>query len=243
MATQGTLQDIALADLIQQYCQNRKTAQVTLTSKLGTSELYFKDGQVTHATLGDLQGEEVVYKVLTWSEGRFNLEPGIESPRKTIQRSWSGLILEGARRLDEARIPDNEIQSNPTTQQEVKQMELDNVLKELSDQIQGFMSAGVIGMDGISITSLARGKKTDTDTVSAQMTLLIKLVDSTTTKLNAGAVEDNLLTTENAYLLVRFLKDRNFFLGIAADRKTAQLGNMRLVSRLFAERLSKAMPH
>jgi predicted regulator of Ras-like GTPase activity (Roadblock/LC7/MglB family) len=73
--------------------------------------------------------------------------------------------------------------------------------------------------------------------------MLVKLVDTTVTKLGAGVVEDNLLTTENALVLIKFLADKSYFLGIAADRKTAKLGNMRLISRIFAERVTKAMPH
>ncbi len=46
-------------------------------------------------------GEEVIYKVLSWDEGEFVLDVGAESPEVTIKRNWSGLLLEGAKRLDE----------------------------------------------------------------------------------------------------------------------------------------------
>ncbi len=121
-------------------------------------------------------------------------------------------------------------------------MELDNVLKEMGEQTEGFIAAAVVGMDGINIASYSRNKKADTEAVGAQMTVLLKLVDTTVNKLGAGVIEDNLLTTESAYLLMRFLKDRGFYLGLAADRKTGKLGNMRLNSRIYGDRLSKAMP-
>ena len=72
--------------------------------------------------------------------------------------------------------------------------------------------------------------------------LLFKLVNTSVDKLGAGNIQDFLLTTDKAYLLIRYLSDRNYFLGIAADRRKANLGNMRLYSRIFSERLSKAMP-
>ena len=122
-------------------------------------------------------------------------------------------------------------------------MEADNVLKEMSDQIEGFITCAVVGMDGLSIASFSRNKKTDTEAISAQMTLLLKLVETSVNKLGAGTIEDDLLTTESAYVLMRFLKDRGFYMAIAADRKTAKLGNMRLNSRIYADRLSKVMPH
>ncbi len=122
-------------------------------------------------------------------------------------------------------------------------MEIDNVLKELGDQVNGFIATSVVGMDGISLSQFTRSKKVDVESINAQLTLLVKLVETSVEKLKAGVIEDILLTTEDAYLLVRFLKDRGFYLGIVADRKTAQLGNMRLISKLIAERAAKAMPH
>ncbi len=121
-------------------------------------------------------------------------------------------------------------------------MELDNVLKEMSDQIEGFITCAVVGMDGLPISSYSRNKKTDAEAISAQMTLFFKLADTSVNKLNTGVIEDDLLTTESAYVLMRFLKDRGFYLGIAADRKTAKLGNMRLNSRIYADRITKVMP-
>lgn len=240
MSTQGNLQDISVADLIQQNCQARKTARLTLRANDQEATLFFASGNVTHATLGDMQGEEVVYRVLTWTEGDFELEPGIVAPRATIQRSWSGLLLEGARRLDEMQTVQKSTSMHVDS--EVKAMELDNVLKELGDQVNGFIATAVVGMDGIGLSQFTKSKKVDVENINAQMTLLVKLIETTVDKLGAGVIEDILLTTEDAYLLVRYLKDRGFYLGIAADRKTAQVGNMRLISKLFVERVAKVMP-
>jgi predicted regulator of Ras-like GTPase activity (Roadblock/LC7/MglB family) len=242
MSTQGNLQDISVADLIQQNCQARKTARLTLRAHNEEATLFFAAGQVTHATLGDMQGEEVVYRVLNWTEGRFELEPGIVAPRTTIQRTWSGLLLEGARRLDEGQLAQETGASLRQTHTEVKAMELDNVLKELGDQVNGFIATAVVGMDGIGLSQFSKSKKVDVENVNAQTTLLVKLIETSVDKLGAGVIEDILLTTEDAYLLVRFLKDRGFYLGIVADRKSGQVGNMRLISKLFAERIAKVMP-
>jgi predicted regulator of Ras-like GTPase activity (Roadblock/LC7/MglB family) len=241
MSTQGSLQDIAVADLIQQYCQSKKTAQLTVTSGNQQTEIFFKSGNVTHASLGALQGEEAVYRTLLWNTGNFSIEPDIEANARTVTRSWSGLLLEGARRLDESNAPVSATQSS--MDQEVKNMELDNVLKEAGDQVQGFITAAIVGMDGIGLAQYTKAKKINVDTVNAQMTLFAKLVDTTVAKLGVGSLEDVLMTTEEAYVLVRFLKDHNYYLGIAAERKTAQLGNMRLISKLYVDRVAKVMPH
>jgi len=241
MAMQGNLQDMAVADLIQHNCQDQKIAQLMIEHNGQQASLFFKEGAVLHASLGDLQGEEVVYKILNWQDGKFTLEMGQEPPVITIERSWSGLLLEGARRLDEAQVTDQSIESN----MEVSNMasDLDNILKDLSEQVDGFLTASVVGMDGFGIAQYTKSKKMDMDTIDAQMTMFIKLVDTAVGKVDAGVIEDDLLTTDKAYLLIRFLEDKSYYLGIAADRKKANLGNMRLVSRVFSKRLAKAMPH
>ncbi|MBP7998209.1 MAG: DUF4388 domain-containing protein [Chloroflexi bacterium] len=104
MALRGNLHDMSVADLIQSYCQDQKTAHLMLNSQGQQAELYFKEGQIVHAAANGHQGEEVVYQTLAWVEGEFSLETGIEPPRISIRQSWPGLLLEGARRLDEGQL-------------------------------------------------------------------------------------------------------------------------------------------
>ena len=111
----------------------------------------------------------------------------------------------------------------------------------MSGEVPGYIASAVVGMDGLSIAQHTSAK-VDPEAISAQMTLLFKLVDTSVTKLGAGVMEDDLLTTESAYLLMRYLPDKKHFIGMAVDRKSGNLGNMRLISRMFADRIDKSMP-
>jgi predicted regulator of Ras-like GTPase activity (Roadblock/LC7/MglB family) len=73
--------------------------------------------------------------------------------------------------------------------------------------------------------------------------MLLKLIDTTVSKLNLGVVENELLTTERAYLMVRFLESKSYFLGIAVNRRAAKLGNIRLITKIYVKRISEAIPH
>ncbi len=119
---------------------------------------------------------------------------------------------------------------------------LDELLKEMGSEITGYMASAVVGMDGINVAQHAKAK-VDPDLISAQMTMLLKLVDTSVTKLGAGTVEDNLTTSAVSYVMMRFLPGKQYYLGVAADRKSGNLGNMRLVTKMYAERLAKAMLH
>ncbi len=244
MGMHGNLRDMAIADLIQINCQDRKSARLEIEHGRETAAIYFRDGNVVHAMLGDVSGEEVLFRILGWEEGTFNLDNGIQSPATSISSPWSGLLLEAARRLDEGIHTSDESNSTKEIHAEVNSMapKFDEILKEMAGEITGFVGCSLVGMDGINLASYTRAKGADPDVVSAQMTMLLKLVDTSIEKIKAGQVEDDLVTTANTYLLNRFLPGKGYYLGIAVDRKTGNLGNMRLISRTYADRLAKALP-
>ncbi len=243
MGLQGSLQDMHIADLIQHNCQDEKSVKVLIQSSGKEAVLFFDGGQVIHAELEGKRGEEVVYEILQWSEGSFSMEAGIQAPVKTITRSWSGLLLEGARRLDENETQTTMPQTEININMEVDQMaqNFNEILEEMSHEINGYIGSALVGMDGMNLAFHTKGKE-DEEIISAQTTLLFKLVDGALSKLGLGDVEDNLTTTETSYILERFLPGKNYYLRVSTDRKTGQLGNMRLMCKIYTERLAKAMP-
>jgi predicted regulator of Ras-like GTPase activity (Roadblock/LC7/MglB family) len=240
---QGKLSDMTAIDLIQHNCMEQKTVRLTINNANQTAVVFFQGGNMTHASCGEMEGEEAIYQLISWEDGDFMLDAGITSPVNTITHNWSGILLEGARRLDEQSM-DTEQDANQSIELGFEPMaiKIEGILKELGSEITGHIASTVVGMDAFTIASFS-SEKVDIDSVSAQMTLLIKLVDTSVTKVDSGAsMEDNLLTTEKAYLLMTFLPGKTHFLGVIADRKTAVLGNLRLMSNIYAERIAKVMP-
>ncbi len=243
----GNLRDMTVADLIQHTCEDQKTARLKIQNSNQQAALYFKSGNLVHAILGDQIGEEVVYELLHWSDGSFNLEAITDAPKATIHRNWSGLLLEGARRFDEFGNEESNVfdpfESEQTNQPEVTEMaKFDEILKEMSGEVNGYVASALVGMDGINLAAHSSSKNADPEALSANLTMLLKLVDGAVEKLGAGVLEDDLVTADNAYLLMHFIPGKQYYLGLAASRKAGNLGNMRLISKVYGERLSKAMP-
>lgn len=71
MGIKGNLGDMAIAELIQNNCLERKTAQLSIEHSGQQAILYFNDGNIVHANLGQEVGEEVIYEILRWNEGSF----------------------------------------------------------------------------------------------------------------------------------------------------------------------------
>ena len=234
MSLQGSLKDIAVADLIQHHCVEKKTVWLQIQRAGKSAEVFIKEGNVVHAALDQMQGEEVIYEILGWDEGTFYIESDILPPLTTVYRNWTALLLEGARRLDE--------QNLLTTHEEKSGMaKMDEILKQMSEEINGFVDAQVIGMDGLNIAQYSRAK-VNLELIAAQLTLLMKLLDTAVKKSEADILEDNLLTTQTHYVMMRFLPGKQHYLAVVTDRKSANLGNLRLVTGVYLERLNASMP-
>jgi CheY-like chemotaxis protein len=98
----GSLAQMNVLDLLQSLDMGRKTCALTLTNNGDNCKMFFTEGQINHAVYGKLKGDEAVYKVLTWSEGSFEIDFKGSSGEQTTTQSTQGLLLEGLRLLDES---------------------------------------------------------------------------------------------------------------------------------------------
>jgi len=98
---QGRLEEMSVTELMQSLEMGQKSCRLTLRRAGATAELYFDAGQCRHAKLGDVEGDAVVYQVVQWADGEFEIEFGAASDRVTTTHSTTGLLMEAMRQLDE----------------------------------------------------------------------------------------------------------------------------------------------
>ncbi len=131
----GQLADMGVVDLIQTIEVSRKTGLIHFRDgEKRQATIFFKEGRVIDAEAGHLQGEDAVYRLLTWNDGEF--EALFRSVRRSpvIEMSAQALLMEGMRRLDEwGRMQE---QLPPLSQKfEVVYDELWDRLSELPDEV------------------------------------------------------------------------------------------------------------
>jgi DNA-binding response OmpR family regulator len=98
----GRVQDMPVVDVIQTIEISRKSGVIQFVGERGRqAAIYFRDGRVIDAEAGALQGEDAVYRLLTWSEGEFEVVFRTVRRREVITMSSQALLMEGMRRLDE----------------------------------------------------------------------------------------------------------------------------------------------
>ncbi len=98
----GRVVDMPVIDVIQTIEVSRKSGVIQFVAdRQRTAAIYFRDGKVIDAEAGSLQGEDAVYRLLTWSDGEFEVVFRTVRRRDSISASSQGLLMEGMRRLDE----------------------------------------------------------------------------------------------------------------------------------------------
>ncbi len=103
----GSIDEIPLPDLIQLLSTSRKSGQLVLRTDHGTGRIFFRKGQIYFAKIddsGDSNPRKVMYRLLTWNSGFFELEQGDEiavPAGEEIDDSTEALLMEGMRQMDE----------------------------------------------------------------------------------------------------------------------------------------------
>lgn len=105
MALTGHLSDLSLSELIEFFCNQRKTGQLKVLYPKGSGHFYLQMGSVIDAKIGVLRGIDAVYYALTLPNAHFEFSASPEKVEKTINQPWTQVVLEGLRRLDEGITP------------------------------------------------------------------------------------------------------------------------------------------
>jgi len=97
----GKLDQFQLVDILQMCCLSRRSGRLQISKGVESGIIFLADGNMTHAVAGELEGEEAVYKIISWDFGQFSFEEGLEPDRQTIMSAWEHVIMEGVRLRDE----------------------------------------------------------------------------------------------------------------------------------------------
>lgn len=101
----GRLDEVELPELVQLFASGRRSVRIeVITTDNQRGRVYVEHGEVTECRFGDLLGEEAFFGLFE-AGGRFmvyRFDPE-RSRRAMVSRGWQELILEAARRQDEAQ--------------------------------------------------------------------------------------------------------------------------------------------
>jgi hypothetical protein len=105
MALTGHLSDLSLSELIEFFCNQRKTGRLKVLYSQGPGYFFLQQGSVVDARIGTLRGIDAVYYALTLPNAKFEFSGTTDPGERTINQPWTQVVLEGLRRLDEGIVP------------------------------------------------------------------------------------------------------------------------------------------
>jgi hypothetical protein len=105
MALTGHLSDLSLSELIEFFCNQRKSGRLKVLYPEGAGYFFLQTGSVVDARIGVLRGCDAVYYALTLPNAEFEFSVDAETSERTINQPWTQVVLEGLRRLDESITP------------------------------------------------------------------------------------------------------------------------------------------
>ena len=132
MPITGQVNDLSLGELIELFCNKRKTGRLTVTYPEGVAYFYLKPGVITHASFGNLSGAPAVDYALSLATGSFTFSAGVEAEEQTIDRPWTSVVLEGLRRIDEGIVPRKPF-ADPQPEETQETKSIDTTTAELAD--------------------------------------------------------------------------------------------------------------
>ncbi|MBN2394397.1 MAG: DUF4388 domain-containing protein [Anaerolineae bacterium] len=201
MALKGSLADLTVADLIQLHCQSGASAVLTAQRGRDNVAVYFDGGEVVHATSGTTQGEEVVYALLAWETGTFEVEQSREAPTRTINIPWSALIMEGLRRFDEQQHLGTKKKEQEAMAGETRRDRLAKILRNLIDTSGDVNGVAIVSMDGL-IMAADLPSTVDQARVGAVAAAILNLSGRSVSQLKRGDLQQTTIQGAEGYILI-----------------------------------------
>lgn len=104
----GSIQGIDILEYLQLVILGGQNTIVEVYSSGARGKIYVKNGVVCHAAIGELQGEEALYRCLSFRGGSFANRPWQEPKVVTINKPGDFLLMEAVRKRDEGSgLPDD----------------------------------------------------------------------------------------------------------------------------------------
>lgn len=103
---QGEIEIVGPTGVLQMFHLSRLSGTCRVRHGIQDVTVQFRDGEIVGATSGALSGEAAVFSFLHWTAGHFEFTPATDRAAELAPlggMTFSALLLEGCRRLDEER--------------------------------------------------------------------------------------------------------------------------------------------
>lgn len=98
----GDLSQVSIFDLLQVFALNRRTGKLVIEGAEAAGEVWLVRGEIVDAVQGSATGEKAIYRILSVTSGSFLFVPDASHGERRVHANVDQLLMEAARRVDEA---------------------------------------------------------------------------------------------------------------------------------------------
>ena len=135
---QGSLSDLPPIDLLESLEGGRQSGVMRITSGDRVGEIVFQDGEIIDARYKRLRGEEVVFRLLCWTEGSFEVEIADNDDERIIESGTRALIEAGMRHAAEYNRLFEQLPHGDTVLK-VDEEQLDDRMGDIPGELNGIL--------------------------------------------------------------------------------------------------------
>ena len=226
MALNGTLEELAVLDVVQFVNQAHLSGALVLKSAEEEAALFYRKGGLVDARLGEVSGLEVLVRIVDWTAGSFVFHPGMEAPGETIRMDLHRAVMYALKARDERKLENEKRKAEEIRQ---KTVSLKDHLAELIAPLEFIHQAAIFDASGM-LASAGRDGEED-------LAPLCRMLIAFSGGYGRGRLRRAILDDEKGTLLISGLQ-RNRWVVIVAERGAAlgavTVGMGRLVAKLEA---------
>ncbi len=259
----GLISGIDLIDLIQLQTLSLANCALEVSSEGRQGTIYFLGGEVIHAEFEGLQGEEAMYEILKFKDGKVKNVKLPQSVPHTIKTNVSAILIEAARRRDEESRPEEELlmdiekiefnlketrpkectphemvpngDSNHNKKEDEGMSEIRKLLNHFTE-IPGVNTACLVGRDGFLVESIATSGL-DVEMIGAIASSGFGASENMGQQLGKGPMALSMIEYEKGPVMLAPVGDEAFLV-IVAD-PDSNLGLIRLKIRKHAKEIQE----
>jgi hypothetical protein len=217
MALKGTLADLGIIDLVQIPHGGRKTGHLVISGSQGEAKLFYEDGSLVHASLGDISGMDALVRIVDWSEGEFEFIPDVEPEARSIDLDLHRAVMQALKIHDELKIEEETKRSQTNSGQGENDETLAAMLSEFLNSSDFALHASVLDSNGNVRASVDGPDGSPKGIEELQSNLYTLMQSHPRGGLNRILIDDN----EGTVVLVRLGGERSL---IVVASKDASLG-------------------
>jgi hypothetical protein len=93
---EGDLENMQVPNLLQSVGMNKLTGRLEIKNKSDMATVWFHDGVPLHCVMRNSEGDNALIELVSWEEGQFHFFPEPKIDKKTVNKRFEFLLMEGA---------------------------------------------------------------------------------------------------------------------------------------------------